>query len=296
MKLIIKVNPSSTEELEAAIRMLQDQHDALTGNVRSTTTVTVKGGEQLSEAIEKAGQDIQQAASQLEVETTLQEDLDAGLEDTPPAPSTGGQGQGPANYETLRDTAAGNAPDTPPPPAAESATEVDAAGYPWDERIHGSTKKKLVKTGNWKYKRGIDKALIEEVEAELRMLTQGGVVPQAQEPTATPPPPAEEPAATPPPPAQEPEPTLYIYDGSQYTAEQLLESGWSQAQIDGLEVVQPAAPSIEWTFPAFMSAKTEAGKTDAEILEVLKRHGIESIVLLATRPDLVGTIATELGL
>jgi len=53
---------------------------------------------------------------------------------------------------------------TPPPPAA---TEVDASGLPWDERIHAGTKTKTAK-GIWKKKSGVDKTLYAQIETELR--------------------------------------------------------------------------------------------------------------------------------
>ena len=47
------------------------------------------------------------------------------------------------------------------------AVEVDAFGRPWDARIHSSAKSRLAKTNGWKLIRGIDKALVASVEAEL---------------------------------------------------------------------------------------------------------------------------------
>lgn len=40
--------------------------------------------------------------------------------------------------------------------------ELDAAGMPWDERIHSSTRSKL-QNGNWKLKRGVDPDLVATV-------------------------------------------------------------------------------------------------------------------------------------
>lgn len=57
------------------------------------------------------------------------------------------------------------APSTPAP-----GVELDSKGMPWDERIHASTKTKLV-SGEWKAKRGVDPALVASVEAELRIRT-----------------------------------------------------------------------------------------------------------------------------
>jgi hypothetical protein len=52
-------------------------------------------------------------------------------------------------------------------PAPHLAPDTDANGLPWDERIHSGTKA-LNADGTWRTKRGVDKALVAEVEAELR--------------------------------------------------------------------------------------------------------------------------------
>ena len=59
------------------------------------------------------------------------------------------------------------AADVPVPPPPAPAAEVDSSGLPWDKRIHATTKTKKV-DGTWKALRGVDKALIASVTAELR--------------------------------------------------------------------------------------------------------------------------------
>lgn len=63
-------------------------------------------------------------------------------------------------------------------PAAVAGVEVDSDGLPWDHRIHalgaGGTHNKLKKTQQWKKKRGVDAALVAEVEAELRAAMAAG--------------------------------------------------------------------------------------------------------------------------
>ena len=81
------------------------------------------------------------------------------------------------------------------PSVTVSDVTVDAAGLPWDARIHSGAKTKLA-NGNWKLLRGVDPALVASVEAELR----GAPAPA---PAVSPPPPPASIAATPyaPPPA-----------------------------------------------------------------------------------------------
>jgi len=72
--------------------------------------------------------------------------------------------------------AVGTAPPPPvsptvapaPTPTIQPASDVelDVKGFPWDERIHASTKSKVI-SGEWKKKRGVDAALVAEVEASL---------------------------------------------------------------------------------------------------------------------------------
>jgi len=59
---------------------------------------------------------------------------------------------------------------TPPTAATQPATTVqlDSEGLPWDKRIHASTRTKRVGDDTWKLMKGVDKALVEQVKAELR--------------------------------------------------------------------------------------------------------------------------------
>lgn len=53
------------------------------------------------------------------------------------------------------------------PQSFVNGVEVDSEGLPWDKRIHSSARSK-VKDGPWKKLRGVDSALVAQVEAELR--------------------------------------------------------------------------------------------------------------------------------
>lgn len=46
-------------------------------------------------------------------------------------------------------------------------SELDVRGFPWDSRIHATTKTKL-KNGEWKKLRGVEEVLVRQVEAELK--------------------------------------------------------------------------------------------------------------------------------
>lgn len=119
--------------------------------------------------------------------------------------------------------------------------DVDVRGLPWDERIHASSKA-INADGTWRNKRGIDKALLAQVEAEL----QGESIPESEVPTSTP-------APTP-------------------------------------------QPTKEWTFGELMAQITMKQVDPNKVLEAVKAVGLESIALLAARPDLVGAVAEALEL
>lgn len=60
------------------------------------------------------------------------------------------------------------APAAPMSPA--SGVVLDSKGLPWDPRIHASTKA-VIPSGEWKAKRGVEPALVAQVEAELRAVS-----------------------------------------------------------------------------------------------------------------------------
>ena len=70
-------------------------------------------------------------------------------------------------------------PATQPTSVTETAAPaalVDVKGTPWDARIHAKTQTKNA-DDTWRYKRGVAKTLIAEVEAELSAVAQPAEVP-----------------------------------------------------------------------------------------------------------------------
>lgn len=97
-------------------------------------------------------------------------------------------------------------PQPPAPPVAAAdddgpvnanAPSTDNRGFPWDERIHASTKG-ISATGEWRRRRGVDDVTFAAVEAELRSRVTTAPPPP---PVTTAPPPI---AAAPPPPVMPP--------------------------------------------------------------------------------------------
>jgi len=80
-------------------------------------------------------------------------------------------------------------------PADANAPDVDKRGFPWDERIHASSKA-VNKDGTWRYKRNTSQETIDAVEAELKP-DDMPPVPEAFQRTAAPVPvPTGEPATS----------------------------------------------------------------------------------------------------
>ena len=148
---------------------------------------------------------------------------------------------------------------------APSGIEIDSDGLPWDHRIHalgaGGAHNKLKKTEQWKKKRGVDAELVTQVEAELRAAmaaSPANPVVATAEPSPAPAAAQEE---TPAKPAPAPAATLGTVD----------------------------------TFPELMAAITANNIDEATVLAAVNTQGLESIMMVATRADLIPAIAKALG-
>lgn len=84
--------------------------------------------------------------------------------------------------------------------AACDTSQLDSEGVKWDERIHSETKSQN-KDGTWRLRRGVDKALVDQVIAAQQRAAVTAT--QQQEDDTPPPPPAEDAAPDLPPEAPE---------------------------------------------------------------------------------------------
>lgn len=136
--------------------------------------------------------------------------------------------------------------------------QFDGRGFPWDARIHSSSKALLSKPPHgWKPLRGVDKALVAQVEAEL--IQSGRTKPAETQTGAIPPPPVVLQAAPPPPP--------------------------------------PAAPAVgapPATFAELMSRLGNANKV-VEAQAILPALGVEAFPQLINHPDKWGQLAAMVG-
>lgn len=162
---------------------------------------------------------------------------------------------------------------------ATPVVELDSEGLPWDGRIHSSSKEKLVKGATWKLKRGVDKALVEQVKTELRAAMAIPAV--SAEPLA---------------PAQ-PQATEALHPNgnpfSTSTVNNLIAAG------NGAQPAAATAPASVGpidTFAKLMPAITKAKLDPAFVTAVVQQFGLPSMPVLATRPDLIPQVAEALGL
>ena len=192
----------------------------------------------------------------------------------------------------------------PVPPAPQApGIEVDAQGFPWDQRIHSGSRGKNT-DGSWRQKRNLDPNLLAQVESELRatmglpgpaqtvdmeLTTTTEVVASTPEQAfidaVIPPPPFVPSAVVPAAPVAIAPPLPSTPAGAVTTASPSSQSG------TGVAVV---------TFPALMQKITQAftAKTldQATIQAACQQVGLPSLPMLASRPDLVGQVATILGI
>lgn len=165
--------------------------------------------------------------------------------------------------------------ETTPPPAATAGHEdaapnataadgtgldLDEDGLPWDGRIHSSSKKKLVKTNQWKkLRKPADQAesqwqaYVDSVEAELRRVMQAGPHAPVESKPAEPEPAA--PAGPTPP---------------------------------------PAATGEIKTLPELFRLITDNNISDGRVMVAINSQGIDSLPLLGARPDLIPAVAKAL--
>lgn len=148
--------------------------------------------------------------------------------------------------------------------ATPEGVSLDKNGFPWDERIHTGSRA-INANGTWKLKRGVDKALVTSVEAELKQLMS---VSAPAEPT---PPTVEEPASTPIAPLQPPPPPP-----------------------------APPAPVVGDPYIALISRASEliGAKVIAmdQVKGIIEQAGGVSLALMKNRPDLIPQVLSAINM
>jgi hypothetical protein len=173
----------------------------------------------------------------------------------------------------------------PAPSAAADAGGLDADGFPWDDRIHASSKAKNA-DGTWRQRRNLDPAIREQVEEELKDKGFGMKAPVPVAPPAPPAPPVEVAAAAPVPPA----PPVEVA---------------ATAPVPPAPPVEaPPAPPVETapnlTFPELMIRITTAVSLNkiqmSEIPAILTGLGVAGgLPGLVSAPEMIPVVAAALG-
>lgn len=163
------------------------------------------------------------------------------------------------------------------PTTLASSVELDSKGLPWDERIHAGTKTKI-KSGEWKAKKGVDDALVSQVEAELRARL-------AATPAA---------AAVPPAPAAAPVADPAAVFGSAGVAVPPAPTIPTAPPAAPLAPVVPAAPSavadpttFEQLMPRITAAVSANVLPPTAVGQACAAHGVASVVTLQQQPQFV---------
>lgn len=166
----------------------------------------------------------------------------------------------------------GTSPTPTPAPAPGASVppvgvELDAAGLPWDPRIHASGEggaKPKNADGKWRKKRGLnDAAFVGTVEAELRATLAAGA-PAAQ--------------------AQPPVPPNPVHPNVQ-------EGALTHAAPPQPPAMPQAAPTtFEQLMPRITSAVLGQTLPQGALLQAVTAYQLPNIPSLAQRPDLVPTI------
>ena len=186
------------------------------------------------------------------------------------------------------------APSAPPAPGVE----LDARGLPWDARIHSRTRSKLA-NGNWKTARGVEPALVAQVENELRALMaipspNGAGAADTATPTSTATTAVPLPAAVPVPPAVEvPAPPAPLPPAAPASAPPATPAT-PAAPPSTAPTASPSNP-----FPAFMlkvAGDLGANRiTQAQVLAIANSFGVQTLPLLGTRPDLIPQVEAAIN-
>jgi len=160
------------------------------------------------------------------------------------------------------------------PSVTVSDVTVDAAGLPWDARIHSGAKSKLA-NGNWKLLRGVDPALVSSVEAELRgtpkpaeVATDPSPAPVPPAPPVAPPPPATAPASATPAPAAPSAPPI---------------------------PPAPATPKPITNAAELVAAVMDKRFTTDQVNAACQAVGVENVASLLAKQDKLPAVLKELG-
>jgi len=190
------------------------------------------------------------------------------------------------------------APIIPVTPGA-SAVELDADGLPWDGRIN-SAGRAIVADGRWKKKRGIDPDYITQVQNELRRaMTAPAFLPMIADvmtSTVVPPPSITTPVV---PAVPVPPPTVASAVSPAPLADTTPATGSAGAATTAsLSDIKPvvAATTGPISFPALMQTIIKGKFEQATVHAALASIGLESLPMLAQRPDLIPNFCATLGI
>ena len=192
--------------------------------------------------------------------------------------------------------------------------EVDSAGMPWDYRIHASSRAKVA-DGTWRQRRNLDPNVLAQVQAEMLQVmglpipTAGSGSQQEEQPSADPIAEADPEQAfidavipPPPPPAAPavavPVPPPFAHSAAVPVAPVAIAPPPPSTPAGAATTASLSSQPV--TFPQLVSRITKmlAAKelTQGDIAGACQSLGIPHMPALASRPDLIPSMATALGI
>lgn len=165
-----------------------------------------------------------------------------------------------------------------PAQASNTGVELDTAGLPWHADIHASSKTKN-DDGTWRKKRGVDKATVTRVEAELRQV-QAAPAPVN---------------STPPPSAAIPSPSAAVVPPAMTAAQPA--SPPPGIPVPGANIANPYTDLVAYLAKHTNTPENPTGRIPSNYPDQLLVHygvtdgsGNPSLTLLAGRPDIAKTM------
>lgn len=180
--------------------------------------------------------------------------------------------------------------------SAESGSDFDSSGLPWDGRIH-QVKKGVKKDGTWKLQKGIDMALVSSVVAELSTKR----LPSTVVATAPPAPPAQMEAFTAPPPP--PAPPVSLPDTMPVPPPAPIVSGATAVPAPPVSTVpvppQPAVGAVSATGFRELIQKISKGTKDNKLTpeivsQIVQARGCPALQKLRDMAHLIPDIEADI--
>lgn len=291
-EITIKVNTRNIAGLLAVATMFNElaEQQVIIGNtVSDENTVVAGSATEAFSSVEQQG-------------TPVVDPANAFAQQTPASPVASNVINFPTQQTAEQFAAQHVVPTAPVAPHAITVpvADLDSAGMPYDPRIHAKTKTKCA-NGTWKKGKGVDPALVAQVEAELRTAMTAPVIPAAIAPLA----PVYQPPATPTAPTAPmanldgpgdgfPAPPVATIPAAVALTAPLAPAPAPPAAVLPLVQSVPVPTTFAELMQVVTAQQIAAKIAFPEIVAICQQHGLENLALIAARPDLIPQVYRDL--